>query len=73
MFLNNNYVLGKYNYRLNTQGGINMQLRRATEICNNNENNNITLYYNAKPVKLVSVDNNIGTAYIQSLNDTSIF
>ena len=50
-----------------------MQLRRATEICNNNENNNITLYYNAKPVKLVSVDNNIGTAYIQSLNDTSIF
>ena len=35
--------------------------------------NNITLYYNAKPVKLVSVDNNIGTAYVQSLNDTSRF
>ncbi len=50
-----------------------MQLRRATEICNNNENNNVTLYYNSKPVKLVSVDNNIGTAYVQSLNDDSKF
>lgn len=46
-----------------------MQLRRAAEICNNNENNNITLYYYNKPVKLVSVDNNIGTAYVKSLND----
>ncbi|MCU9809609.1 small, acid-soluble spore protein, H family [Paraclostridium sp. AKS46] len=44
-----------------------MQLRRAAEICNNNENNNITLYYYNKPVKLVSVDNNIGTAYVKSL------
>ena len=50
-----------------------MQLRRATEICNNNENNNVTLYYNSKPVKLVSVDDNIGTAYVQSLNDDSKF
>ncbi len=50
-----------------------MQLRRATEICNNNENNNVTLYYNSEPVKLVSVDNNIGTAYVQSLNDDSKF
>jgi len=50
-----------------------MQLRRATEICNNNENDNVTLYYNSKPVKLVSVDDNIGTAYVQSLNDDSKF
>ena len=50
-----------------------MQLRRAAEICNNNENNNITLYYYNKPVKLVSVDNNIGTAYFKSLNDDSKF
>lgn len=50
-----------------------MQLRRASEICNNNENNNVTLYYYSKPVKLVSVDNNIGTAYVQSLNDDSKF
>ena len=50
-----------------------MQLRRAAEICNNKENNNVTLYYNSKPVKLVSVDNNIGTAYVQSLNDDSKF
>lgn len=50
-----------------------MQLRRAAEICNNNENNNITLYYYNKPVKLVSVDNNIGTAYVQALNDDSKF
>ena len=40
---------------------------------NNNENNNVTLYYNSEPVKLVSVDNNIGTAYVQSLNDNSKF
>ncbi|WGX74934.1 small, acid-soluble spore protein, H family [Paraclostridium bifermentans] len=50
-----------------------MQLRRAAEICNNNENNNITLYYYNKPVKLVSVDNNIGTAYVKALNDDSKF
>lgn len=50
-----------------------MQLRRAAEICNNNENDNVTLYYYNKPVKLVSVDNNIGTAYVKSLNDNSKF
>lgn len=50
-----------------------MQLRRAAEICNNNENNDITLYYYNKPVKLVSVDNNIGTAYVKALNDDSKF
>ena len=50
-----------------------MQLRKAAEICNNNENDNVTLYYNSKPVKLVSVDNNIGTAYAKYLNDNSKF
>lgn len=50
-----------------------MQLRRAAEICNNNENNNINLYYYNKPVKLVSFDDNIGTAYVQALNDDSKF
>lgn len=50
-----------------------MQLRRAVEICNNNDNDNVTLYYYNKPVKLVSVDNNIGTAYVKALNDDSQF
>lgn len=50
-----------------------MQLRRAVEICNNNDNDNVTLYYYNKPVKLVSVDNNIGTAYVKALNDDSKF
>ncbi len=50
-----------------------MQLRRAVEICNNNEKDNVTLYYYNKPVKLVSVDNNIGTAHVKSLNDDSQF
>ena len=50
-----------------------MQLRRAVEICNNNDNDNVTLYYYDKPVKLVSVDNNIGTAYVKALNDDSQF
>lgn len=50
-----------------------MQLRRAVEICNNNDNDSVTLYYYNKPVKLVSVDNNIGTAYVKALNDDSQF
>lgn len=50
-----------------------MQLRRAVEICNNNDNDNVTLYHYNKPVKLVSVDNNIGTAYVKALNDDSQF
>ena len=50
-----------------------MQLRRAVEICNKNDNDNVTLYYYNKPVKLVSVDNNIGTAYVKALNDDSQF
>ncbi|MEG2788711.1 MAG: small, acid-soluble spore protein, H family [Romboutsia sp.] len=50
-----------------------MQLRRASEICNNKENDSITLYYYSKPVKLISIDNNIGTAYVKSLNDDSQF
>ncbi|MRZ79287.1 small, acid-soluble spore protein, H family [Paeniclostridium sordellii] len=50
-----------------------MQLRRAMEICNNKNIENVELVYNDNPVKLISVDNNIGTAYIESINDNSKF
>ncbi|CEO28221.1 small, acid-soluble spore protein, H family [Paraclostridium sordellii] len=50
-----------------------MQLRRAMEICNNKNIENVELIYNDNPVKLISVDNNIGTAYIESINDNSKF
>lgn len=50
-----------------------MQLRRAIEICNNKNIENVELVYNDNPVKLISVDNNIGTAYIESINDNSKF
>ena len=50
-----------------------MQLRRAMEICNNKNVENVELVYNDNPVKLISVDNNIGTAYIESINDNSKF
>lgn len=50
-----------------------MQLRRAMEICNNKNIDNVELVYNDNPVKLISVDNNIGTAYIESINDNSKF
>ena len=50
-----------------------MQLRRAMEICNNKNLENVELVYNDNPVKLISVDNNIGTAYIESINDNSKF
>ncbi|HSQ87503.1 H-type small acid-soluble spore protein [Romboutsia sp.] len=46
-----------------------MQLRRAAEILNSNENNNTIVYYQNNPVIIVSVDNNIGTAYVKSVND----
>ena len=50
-----------------------MQLRRAMEICNNKNIENVELVYNDNPVKLISVDNNIGTDYIESINDNSKF
>lgn len=50
-----------------------MQFRRAMEICNNKNIENVELIYNDNPVKLISVDNNIGTAYIESINDNSKF
>ncbi|MFR4767134.1 MAG: small, acid-soluble spore protein, H family [Paraclostridium sordellii] len=43
------------------------------EICNNKNIENVELVYNDNPVKLISVDNNIGTAYIESINDNSKF
>ena len=50
-----------------------MQLRRAMEMSNNKNIENVELVYNDNPVKLISVDNNIGTAYIESINDNSKF
>lgn len=50
-----------------------MQLRRAAEILNSNENNNTIVYYQNNPVTIVSVDNNIGTAYVKSVNDNNRF
>ena len=46
-----------------------MQLRRAMEIVNG-ENNNINskIFYKENQVNLISVDNNIGTAYVESLD-----
>ncbi len=45
-----------------------MQLRRAMEIINGTQENkgNQVVYFNDQPVNLISVDNNIGTAYVQS-------
>lgn len=50
-----------------------MQLRRATEIVNSKENNNVIIYYKENPVTILSVDNNIGTAYVQSLHGDAKF
>ena len=47
-----------------------MQLRRATEIVNSHDNNTV-VYYKEDPVTILSVDNNIGTAYVKSLNENS--
>lgn len=46
-----------------------MQLRRALEIVNK-ENNNINskVFYKENQVNLISVDSNIGTAYVESLD-----
>lgn len=48
-----------------------MQLRRAAEIVNSKENDNIVVYYKENPVTIISVDNNIGTAYVKSLHGNS--
>lgn len=49
-----------------------MQLRRATEIVNSKDTN-ITVYYKENPVTILSIDNNIGTAYVKSLHGESRF
>jgi H-type small acid-soluble spore protein len=47
-----------------------MQLRRAVEIMNSNNKENIVVYYNDRPVTIESVDNNIGTAHVKTLNNS---
>lgn len=49
-----------------------MQLRRAMEIVNTQDNNN-NIFYKENPVKILSVDNNIGTAYVETLQGDSRF
>ena len=49
-----------------------MQLRRAMEIVNTQDNNS-NIFYKENPVKILSVDNNIGTAYVESLQGDSRF
>lgn len=49
-----------------------MQLRRAMEIVNSHEDNN-NIFYKENQVKILSVDNNIGTAYIETLDGNSKF
>ena len=49
-----------------------MQLRRAMEIVNTQDNNS-NIFYKEKPVKILSVDNNIGTAYVETLQGDSRF
>ena len=50
-----------------------MQLRRAAEIVNSKANDNIIVYYENNPVTIVSVDNNIGTACVKSVDGNSRF
>lgn len=46
-----------------------MHLRRAMEIVNGENNNvNSKIFYKENQVNLISVDNNIGTAYVESLD-----
>jgi H-type small acid-soluble spore protein len=40
---------------------------------NSNKNNDTIVYYERKPVTLVSVDNNIGTACVKSVDGNSRF
>ena len=49
-----------------------MQLRRAMEIVNTKDNNS-NIFYKENPVKILSVDNNIGTAYVETLQGDSRF
>ncbi len=49
-----------------------MQLRRAMEIVNTKDNSS-SIYYKENPVQILSVDNNIGTAYVETLNGNSRF
>ena len=49
-----------------------MQLRRAMEIVNTNDKSS-HIYYKESPVQIISVDNNIGTAYVETLHGNSRF
>ena len=49
-----------------------MQLRRAMEIVNTQDNNS-NIFYKENTVKILSVDNNIGTAYVETLQGDSRF
>lgn len=49
-----------------------MQLRRAMEIVNTQDNNS-NIFYKENPVKILSVDNYIGTAYVETLQGDSRF
>ena len=49
-----------------------MQLRIAMEIVNTQDNNS-NIFYKENPVKILSVDNNIGTAYVETLQGDSRF
>lgn len=49
-----------------------MQLRRAMEIVNTQDNNS-NIFYKENPVKILSVDNNIRTAYVETLQGDSRF
>lgn len=46
-----------------------MQLRRAMEIINSEEAlTNSKIFYKENEVNILSVDNNIGTAYVESID-----
>ena len=49
-----------------------MQLRRAMEIVNTQDNNS-NIFYKENSVKILSVDNNIGTSYVETLQGDSRF
>ena len=49
-----------------------MQLRKAMEIVNTQDNNS-NIFYKENSVKILSVDNNIGTAYVETLQGDSRF
>lgn len=51
-----------------------MQLRRAVEIMNNKSNmGDAEIYFNNKKVCIESIDTNIGTAYVKSMDDNCRF